>query len=77
MKHRLPAFFALAVAALLLATVATAQTNGLVSSGSPANDTPQNHQNEPAVAMHANSPNILVAGSNDFVDNQACPNCSP
>jgi len=65
--------FVLAVAALLLATMANAQTNGLVSSGSPANNTPQNHQNEPAVAMDANSPDTLVAGANDFVDNQPCP----
>jgi hypothetical protein len=52
---------------------ANAQTVSLVSSGSPSGNTPQNHQNEPAVAMDANSPNILVAGSNDFVDEQACP----
>src|SRR5207249_2089221 len=55
------------------ATGAFAQTSSRVSVGSPAGNTPQNHQNEPAVAMDANSPNILVAGSNDFVDEQACP----
>ena len=55
------------------ASAANAQTVSLVTSGSPTGNTPQNHQNEPAVAMDANSPNILVAGSNDFVDEQACP----
>jgi len=61
------------VAALSLVTIAWAQTYSRVSSGSPVNNTPQNHQNEPAVALDANSTNILVAGSNDFVDEQACP----
>src|SRR5438477_295840 len=55
------------------ATGAFAQTSSRVSVGSPAGNTPQNHQNEPAVALDANAPNILVAGSNDFVDEQACP----
>lgn len=58
---------------LLGAAVANAQTVSLVTSGSPSGNTPQNHQNEPAVAMDAHSPNVLVAGSNDFVDEQACP----
>jgi hypothetical protein len=62
-----------AVALLGATTVAYAQTSSRVSSGSPSGSTPQNHQNEPAVALDANKPNILVAGSNDFVDEQACP----
>jgi hypothetical protein len=62
-------------AALPLASAvgASAQAAALVTTGSPVGSTPQNHQNEPAVALDANSPNILVAGSNDFVDEQACP----
>jgi hypothetical protein len=44
-----------------------------VSVGSPANSTPQNHQNEPAVAIDANHPNFAVAGWNDFVDWAPCP----
>jgi hypothetical protein len=64
---------AIVATVLLTSTVAYAQTDALVSSGSPAGNTPQNHQNEPAVALDANSPHILVAGSNDFVDEQACP----
>jgi hypothetical protein len=74
-KRNALVFFAVA-AALPLASLlgASAQAvNGLVTTGSPVGSTPQNHQNEPAVALDANSPNILVAGSNDFVDEQACP----
>src|SRR2546430_404082 len=68
-------FFGVATAlplASLLGASAPARP-GLVTTGSPVGSTPQNHQNEPAVAMDANHPNILVAGSNDFVDEQACP----
>jgi hypothetical protein len=46
---------------------------GNVSVGSPADRTPQNHQNEPAVAVDANHPDVLVAGWNDFVDWAPCP----
>jgi hypothetical protein len=45
----------------------------LVSVGSPPDTTPQNHQNEPAVAIDANHPNFAVAGWNDFVDWAPCP----
>src|SRR5512147_2182914 len=45
----------------------------LVSVGSPPDLTPRNHQNEPAVAMDAHMPNVLVAGSNDYIDQQPCP----
>jgi len=44
-----------------------------VSVGSPSGRTPQNHQNEPAVAMDAHAPNVLVSGWNDFVDWSPCP----
>ena len=73
---RKPALALLAslTAVLIAVTVAFAQaTPGLVTVASPTGNTPQNHQNEPAVAMDANSPNILIAGSNDFIDEQACP----
>jgi hypothetical protein len=59
---------------LALAAPAAAQGGAaLVSVGSPSDLTPRNHQNEPAVAMDANNPDFLVAGSNDFVDWAPCP----
>jgi hypothetical protein len=48
-------------------------TTALVTVGSPTDTTPQNHQNEPAVAMDARQPNVLAAGVNDFLDWQPCP----
>ena len=44
-----------------------------VSVGSPTGGTPQNHQSEPAVAMDAHNPDVLVAGANDKIDQQLCP----
>jgi len=67
------ALLASMAAVLVSTTGASAVTSSRVSSGSPPGNTPQNHQNEPALALDAISPNILVAGSNDFVDEQACP----
>ncbi len=59
---------------LALAAPAAAQGGAaLVSVGSPSDLTPRNHQNEPAVAIDANNPSFLVAGSNDYIDQQRCP----
>jgi hypothetical protein len=44
-----------------------------VSVGSPPGTTPQNHQNEPAVAIDQSHPSFVVAGWNDFVDWAPCP----
>src|SRR5258708_21758777 len=44
----------------------------LVITGSPPTPFPQNKQNEPAIAVVANHPNILVAGSNHEVDLAPC-----
>src|SRR5439155_20056803 len=52
---------------------AAVATGALVSVGSPSTITPPNHQNEPAVALDANHPNFLVAGSNDYIDQPICP----
>ena len=48
-------------------------TNAEVSVGSPHDIAPRSHQNEPVVAMDAHNPDVLVAGSNDYIDQQACP----
>jgi hypothetical protein len=48
-------------------------TNAEVSVGSPHDVAPRSHQNEPVVAMDAHNPDILVAGSNDYIDQQPCP----
>jgi hypothetical protein len=51
----------------------SALASSIVTVGSPTGTTPQNHQNEPAVAMDAHQPNVLAAGVNDFIDWQPCP----
>src|SRR2546423_5993788 len=63
------------VVLLLLAALTTASaaaTEALVSVGSLPSPFSENKQNEPALAVDANHPNILVAGANEEVDMEAC-----
>ena len=65
------------VAAVLLTltgapALAAPGTKTRVTVGSPAGPFSQNKQNEPAIAIDANHPNMLVAGANDEIDMEAC-----
>ena len=64
---------ATALCSLALAGSAFAAGISNASNGSPPDTTPQNHQNEPAVAIDANNPNIVVSGWNDFVPHPKLP----
>jgi hypothetical protein len=62
-------------AALIAMSVvpAFAATSSEVSTASPSGRTPQNHQNEPTVAIDQSRPDVVASGWNDFVDQQVCP----
>jgi len=65
----------LVVAFITAATAFAAQatdTSNLVTVGSPPSPFPQNKQNEPALAVDASQPNVLVSGSNDEIDLAPC-----
>jgi hypothetical protein len=76
MVRRVSLLLTLAAFLALLATTAPPATasNGdvLVTNGSPSTPFAQNKQNEPALAIDANHPNILAAGSNEEIDMEAC-----
>jgi hypothetical protein len=75
MRKPLRALVIGAVAALLVAPIGSAQAlnaDTLVTVGSPSSPFSANKQNEPAVAVDANHPTVLAAGSNDNIDMEAC-----
>src|SRR3954453_15808907 len=74
MRKRVLGLAVVTLAALALGAVAAATPGAdtRVSIGSPSGPFPQNKQNEPAVAIDANHPNVVVAGANDNIDMEAC-----
>jgi hypothetical protein len=68
--------FAVALTLALAASASAASRGGggdvLVSNGSPTGPFSENKQNEPAMAIDAHASNIVVAGSNDEIDEEAC-----
>src|SRR5260370_41251630 len=62
-----------ALFALIAGATAFASTpDTLVANGSPTTPFSQNKQSEPTITADANAPNVLVAGSNDEIDEQGC-----
>ena len=57
---------------LTAGTGVSAAQDTLVTVGSPVTPFSQNKQNEPAVAINAADPRVVVAGSNDEIDMEAC-----
>jgi hypothetical protein len=76
MRHALLVMTAVVSAVVGVAAVpAAAAPNGSdvrVSVGSPPGPFSQNKQNEPTITHDANNPSILVAGSNDEIDEEPC-----
>ena len=67
----------LTMVALALPTPASAvSAESKVTVASPATPYLPNASNEPAIAMDANHPAVLAAGSNDLVDNSPCKGSS-
>src|SRR3954454_8266992 len=74
MRKRVLGLAVVTLAALALGAVAAATPGAdtRVSIGSPSGPVSQNRQTEPAMAIDASHPNVVVAGANDNIDMEAC-----
>jgi len=75
MQTRLRTLLVVMVAAVVAAQAHSAvafNPDTRVTVGSASAPFPVNKQNEPAVAIDANHPTVLVAGANDNIDEEAC-----
>jgi hypothetical protein len=55
-----------------VAVAVASPSDVLVTTGSPTTPFSQNKQNEPAVAIDAHAPNVVVAGANEEIDEESC-----
>ncbi len=71
-RFLLAGLLAFALMLPLALTASAFNPDTLITVGSPTTPFSQNKQNEPSIAVDASNPTVLVAGSNDNIDMEAC-----